>query len=106
AFSSPEAARGERSYRMLDAFTSNRDLQQLIERCIEAENVRFAIFHALSDNRFKRLDITDARELVGYAPQDDVTAENPHLKDLNLRESVATHNMRSGRLNSGLREDL
>jgi hypothetical protein len=33
--------------------------------------VPFAIVHAISNNRFKRLDITSTRELFGYAPQDD-----------------------------------
>ena len=65
---------------MIDAFVSQRDLYQLIEKSIDAENLRFAIFHGLSDNRFKRLDITDARELVGYAPQDDLTELQPRLK--------------------------
>jgi len=40
---------------------SPRDLQQLIVRCIDAADVRFAVLHGLSDNRFKRLDISDAR---------------------------------------------
>jgi len=61
AFQPLDAARIENNVRLLDAFVSHRDLQQLIERCIEAESVRFAILHGLSNNRFKRLDIADAR---------------------------------------------
>ena len=57
--------------RTLSAFVSKRDLSHLLMRCIEAENVQFAILHAVSDNRFKRMDITSTRELVGYQPQDD-----------------------------------
>jgi NADP-dependent 3-hydroxy acid dehydrogenase YdfG len=106
AFQPLEAAQSEGSIGMLDAFVSQRDLNQLIERCIDAEDLRFALFHGLSNNRFKRLDISDARELVGYAPQDDLTEENPKLKGLNLNEEVNAHNVSDEQQQSGLREDL
>jgi len=106
AFQPLDAARIENNVRLLDAFVSHRDLQQLIERCIEAESVRFAILHGLSNNRFKRLDIADARALVGYAPQDDFTAEHPQLKGLNLRCGISTHSLADERQASGLREEL
>ena len=106
AFQPPESARKEKQgLKMLDAWVSERDLNQLIEKCIDVENIKFAIFHGLSDNRFKRLDISDARELVGYDPQDDATRENPLVKDLNLSENVGSHSMADGQ-KSGLREDL
>lgn len=105
AFQSLEAARRESSVSMLDAFVSHRDLHQLIEKCIDVENVRFAILHGLSDNCFKRLDISDARELVGYAPQDDLTDENPNLKGLRLSETIRAHNLSDTGQKSGLRED-
>ena len=57
--------------RTLSAFVSARDLSHLLVQCIEAPDVQFAILQAVSDNRFKRMDITSARELVGYQPQDD-----------------------------------
>ena len=57
--------------RQLSAFISRRDMFHMFERCIEAEDVQFGIVQAVSDNRFKRMDITSARDLVGYAPQDD-----------------------------------
>jgi nucleoside-diphosphate-sugar epimerase len=57
--------------RTLCTFVSARDLDHLIERCIETPDVQFAIVQAVSDNRFKRLDISTTRETVGYAPQDD-----------------------------------
>ncbi|MBV9469318.1 MAG: NAD(P)-dependent oxidoreductase, partial [Abitibacteriaceae bacterium] len=86
AFQPIEAARKAESINMFDAFVSHRDLNQLINRCIDVENLQFAIFHGLSNNRFKRLDISDARELVGYDPQDDAAEENPKLKELQLNE--------------------
>jgi dTDP-4-dehydrorhamnose reductase len=106
AFQPLETARREDSVRLMDAFVSHRDLNQLIERCIDVENLQFAIFHGLSEGRFKRLDISDARELVGYDPQDDLTRENPRLKDLRLNETVIAHSLRDGTKESGLRDDL
>src|SRR3954447_9567191 len=91
---------------MLDAWVSRRDLNQLIERCIDDERLRFAIFHGLSNNRFKRLDITDARELLGYEPQDDLTNENPQLKPLRLREKVMAHSRKDQSQKPGIREDM
>jgi nucleoside-diphosphate-sugar epimerase len=105
AFQPPEAARAEKGIGMLDAWVSHRDLNQLIQRCIDVENVKFAILHGLSNNRFKRLDISDARELVGYDPQDDATEENPKLKELRLNETVTSHSAADGG-KSGLREEL
>lgn len=55
----------------LSGYVSERDLNQLIVRCIETPNVQFAIVHGISNNRFKRLDLTSTRDLLGYAPQDD-----------------------------------
>ncbi|MDQ3900879.1 MAG: NAD(P)-dependent oxidoreductase [Actinomycetota bacterium] len=106
AFQPRESALGEQGVSMLDAWVSQRDLHQLIERCIDVENIKFAIFHGLSNNRFKRLDISDAREIVGYDPQDDLTAVNPQLKDLNLAETVSTHNSSGDEQESGIRDEL
>jgi len=106
AFQPLEAARQASSIGMLDAFVSQRDLNQLIERCIDVESITFAILHGLSNNRFKRLDISDARALVGYQPQDDLTAENPKLKQLQLGEQVSSHSMADRQKPSGIREEL
>ncbi len=57
--------------RQLSAFISVRDMNQMLERCIEATDVQYGIVQGVSDNRFKRMDITSARELIDYQPQDD-----------------------------------
>lgn len=57
--------------RNLSAFVSARDLSHLFVQCIETPDVQYAVFQACSDNRFKRMDITNAREVVNYQPQDD-----------------------------------
>jgi nucleoside-diphosphate-sugar epimerase len=63
--------RQQPNMRHLSGYVSERDLNQLLVHCIEAPDVQFAIVHALSNNRFKRLDITSTRDLLGYAPHDD-----------------------------------
>ena len=57
--------------RTLSAFVDPDDLCDLLERCIVAENVEFAIVHGVSNNRFKRLDLTSTRRLLGYHPTAD-----------------------------------
>ena len=106
AFQPIESARSPDGIGMLDAWVSQRDLNQLIQKCIDVENLKFAIFHGLSNNRFKRLDISDARELVGYSPQDDSTEVNIKLKDLHLSETVQAHNVTDDQQKSGLRREL
>ncbi|QGN33446.1 NAD(P)-dependent oxidoreductase [Microlunatus sp. Gsoil 973] len=63
--------------RDIAGWVSPRDLQQLYVRCIEAESiddpfgVGFQIFYAVSDNARTFWSISNARRVVGYAPQDD-----------------------------------
>lgn len=108
AFQPLEYAKNPESTAALDAWVSQRDLTHLIDCCIRDETLRYAIFNGLSDNRFKRMDITDARELVGYRPQDDLTVLNPQLAPLHLRDEVSSHSMADdpSEEKSGLREEL
>ena len=59
------------SPRQFSVWCSQRDVAQMVERCIEApESVRFDIFYAVSDNKWSYRDVAHAREVVGYRPQD------------------------------------
>src|SRR5262249_21972688 len=50
---------------------SQRDIVQLVERCLEAPPaLRFDVFFGQSANRYNLVDIEHARAVVGYAPQD------------------------------------
>lgn len=52
-------------------FVSRRDIAQIIERCVAAAaDLRFGIFFGLSHNRYNLADITPARTVLGYAPED------------------------------------
>jgi nucleoside-diphosphate-sugar epimerase len=84
AFGSPESLAQSDSPRTLSLFISPRDMGQLIHRSIEApDELTFAIFHGVSDNQFKRLDIANARALIGYQPEDNAFALCPAVQ---LRE--------------------
>ncbi len=100
-----ERAAHSRSLYMMDAFLSYDDLQQLLERAIDDEQVQFAIVHGVSNNRFKRLDITTTRQILGYNPKDDLTRVNPHLRELDLHGSIGSHSLADG-FPSGIREEL
>ena len=56
----------------LDVMLTFEDLTRLVRVSIEAPpDLHFGIFHGVSNNRWKRFDISDARDLLGYAPKDD-----------------------------------
>jgi nucleoside-diphosphate-sugar epimerase len=55
----------------LSAYVSPRDLNQLFRLSIDAEGIDFAVVHGISNNRVKRLSLTETEELLGYAPLDD-----------------------------------
>lgn len=106
AFQPLDAAQNPDSLGMMDAFISEQDMCQLLTRCIEVEGITYAVVHGLSDNRFKRLDISSTRDLLGYAPEDDFTRENPALRDLHLAETISAHNLQDNWIKSGLRREV
>src|SRR5437763_1319605 len=58
-----------RNERHLATWLSERDAAQLVWRSIEAD-VPFAIVYGISGNTRGYWDITSARQLLGYAPED------------------------------------
>ncbi|MDE0088022.1 MAG: NAD(P)-dependent oxidoreductase [Candidatus Poribacteria bacterium] len=67
----------EKMHRALGAYLSVRDQVQLFVKSIETENIEdengipFQIFYGISDNSHKFWSITNAREVIGYAPEDN-----------------------------------
>ena len=53
---------------------SPRDLAQLTWRCIETEGLNWGIFYGVSRGAELKWDLTNARELLGYEPEDDGSA--------------------------------
>ena len=63
-----------------DIYVSQQDITQIWEKAISAsEKVRFGIFYGMSDNQYRWTDIAEAREVLGYIPED--RAENNHDYD-------------------------
>jgi len=64
-------------HRDLGAYISERDLRQLVIKSIETEEIRdrygipFQIFYGISGNARRFWSIANAREVIGYAPEDD-----------------------------------
>ncbi|CAM3567874.1 NAD(P)-dependent oxidoreductase [Parendozoicomonas haliclonae] len=67
----------ELSSRDLSAWAEPSDLCSLIVKCIEADltNDPFVIAHGISDNRFKRLDLSETKKVLGYEPEFDSFCE-------------------------------
>lgn len=105
AFQAIEKAKQEDSFWMMNAFVSRRDLAHLICCCIDNVDLKFAIVHGLSDNRFNRMDISETQMLVDYKPQDSFESLHPDLAKLNMKQRVQSHDEGAGG-KSGLREDL
>jgi hypothetical protein len=63
--------------RDLGAYISERDLQQLCIKSIETPDIRneygipFQVFYGISNNARAFWSITNARKVIGYAPEDD-----------------------------------
>ena len=57
--------------RQVPGWLSHRDCVQMIDRCIVApDSLRYEIFDIVSKNRWAVRDISHAREVLGYEPQD------------------------------------
>ena len=61
----------EMNARDLSAFLHPDDFNQLLIGCIETSNIKHEVLNAISNNRYKRLDITESEEKVGYKPKAD-----------------------------------
>jgi len=90
----------------VDLWVSPRDLMQLFGLCVENKTLQFGIFHGISNNAYKRLDISDAREILGYAPEDDAFKEIGELilDDVSIRGENLPRPIKPER--SGLRDQL
>ena len=53
------------------SWISHRDLAHLVERAIEAPNVKYEIVFGASDNTWKIYDTIQGRGALGYAPKDN-----------------------------------
>lgn len=63
------------SHPYIDIILTMEDLTRLVTSAVEAkDDLLFGVFHGVSNNRWKRMDLTDTRAVLGYDPQDDAFA--------------------------------
>jgi len=78
-----------RMRRALAVYISARDLAQLFIKSIETEDIRdsngvpFQVFYGISDNPHAFWSIVNARQVIGYAPEDN--------SELRFAEQIAQH---------------
>ena len=66
---------GPRDQRQFATLLTPRDLKHLYQCVVAApDDLKFAIFYGVSNNKWKFWDISDAERLVGYRPQDNMEA--------------------------------
>jgi uronate dehydrogenase len=64
--------------RQYSVWCSQRDVAQMVERCIAApESLHFDIFFVVSDNKWSYRDLSHARAVVGYVPADRAEDHRP-----------------------------
>jgi len=61
----------EQVARLKALWLSRRDCAQLIDCCLQDESVSFDVFHGVSANDRRWLDIEHARDVLGYQPRDN-----------------------------------
>ena len=59
------------SDRILSTWLSHGDMVQLIQCCLEADSTDFGIYYGISNNTRAYWDIQNARDELGYSPEDD-----------------------------------
>ena len=66
-------AEGQRN-RLRAVWLSRRDCAELIARCLDVEDVSWAVVYGVSGNPRRFWDLTHARDLLGWDPQDAAPA--------------------------------
>jgi uronate dehydrogenase len=55
----------------MTGFLDPDDFNDLLIKCLETPDITYAIAHAISNNRYKLLDLTETTEKFGYQPKAD-----------------------------------
>ena len=61
----------------MNRWLSARDMAELTACCIEAPHPQFGIFYGVSKGAERKWDISNAKELVGWEPQDSGISQEP-----------------------------
>jgi nucleoside-diphosphate-sugar epimerase len=67
--------------RQVSVLLTPRDAVHLFDRCLQApDDVKFAVFYGVSNNKWRIWDISEAQRLIGYEPQDNLEEWRDKLK--------------------------
>jgi NAD+ dependent glucose-6-phosphate dehydrogenase len=67
----------QRYKRMRGTWLSRRDCCDLIARCLDNDELNWAVVYGISDNPRRFWDIEHARKLLGYDPKDSAPKDGP-----------------------------
>jgi len=79
-----------RGIRSIWMWTSQRDIAELLRLAVEVAGIQFAIVYGGSDNPNSCLDFSSARDILGFVPQDHVSAYFGELPPEVLARHAAT----------------
>jgi uronate dehydrogenase len=78
--------------RFFATWMTHRDLGRLMDKCIEASNVKFDIFYGVSNNKWRFWDLTHTRQVIGFEPIDNAesfrTPETDSWNDENDQQTL------------------
>jgi uronate dehydrogenase len=83
--------------RHLAVWISPGDMGRLVRAAVEASGIRFEVVYGISNNTRRWWDLGRARDVLGYAPEDDAEAYAAEL----LREPPSAWRERIGRQGGG-----
>ncbi len=83
--------------RHLAVWISPGDMARLVGSAIEAPNVQFEIVYGISNNTRRWWDLERARQVLGYAPQDDAETYAPALLKAPASEWLARIGVQGGK---------
>lgn len=66
----PRGGDEESFERIAAIWLSQQDMIQLVEKSIEAEQVKYDIVYGVSNNKFRYYDLEHAKDVLGYVPLD------------------------------------
>ena len=66
----PPISRSEARNRLGAIWLSHRDCAELVRCSLDAEYVRYGVYYGVSNNRRRFYDLANARDELGYVPQD------------------------------------
>ncbi len=71
SFQPNESVTNRNSDRILSTWLSYRDMVQLVRCCLESNRTNFGIYYGISNNKRAYWDIQNARDELGYFPEDN-----------------------------------